>query len=439
MKTTANAGMQVEMDTAPSPTQRCGMRAAILTQGCGVVAQLSFKYGMILLYLRSLGIPVTRILVYVAFPSLAYLLNVPVAYYADRCGKKRLATPCLAVSAAGFAVLAISGSLPRASREAAAVLGIFIFSVAQVPFTASWYALLSPVVPERMRGRFFGRLRLSWQAVGIAFTIVCALVLSEEAPTSTYQWLLAAITVGQVLKLLNYTRIPELEHHEQARHTLGGALGAVLHVPDYLPFCSYVFLLMLFTAAGPAVFVLIEKEALGFGDNTVMWLVNLAMLGSVFGFFLGGKAVDRHGTKRVFLLCHFAYGALMALFAFRAIAPAGRLAWAAGVNFCFGAIYAASSIAITTEIFALLPRENKSLAGAGVLSLHIGGGALSSILVAWVIKLGLLRETWTLGGVTMTNYDSVLLGYAGMVMLLVVTLGQVPSVLRKHEWLPGAR
>jgi MFS family permease len=343
------------------------------------------------------------------------------------------------VTAVGFALLAVAGSVPVASREAVAVAGILVFSIARVPFSASWYALLSPVVPEPMRGRFFGRLRLSWQMVGIAFTVICALALSEESPPSTYQWLLVVITAGQVLRLVFYRWIPELERPEEAHHSLREALSAVLHVPSYLPFCSYVFLLMLFTAAGPAVFVLIEKEALGFGDNTVMWLGNLAMLGSMAGFYLGGKAVDRHGTKPVFLTSHFAYGLLMALFAFRGVAGGGRLVWAAGINVCFGVIVAASSIAITTEILALLPQENKSLAGALAQSLYIGGGALSSVLVAWVIRLGPLRETWQVGGLTMTHYDSILIGFAGMVMLLVVTLGQVPSIVRTHEWLPGTR
>ncbi|MBT7301488.1 MAG: hypothetical protein HN849_18335, partial [Victivallales bacterium] len=123
-------------EASPSPVQRRGMLAAILTQSCGVIAQLAFKYGIILLYLRSLGIPATRILVYVALPFLGYLLTVPVAYYADRWGKKRLATFGLAVSTAGMALLALSGSLPQASREATAVLGILVFSVAQVPFSA---------------------------------------------------------------------------------------------------------------------------------------------------------------------------------------------------------------------------------------------------------------------------------------------------------------
>ncbi|MBT3381401.1 MAG: MFS transporter [Lentisphaerae bacterium] len=429
----------LERGQAVSPQQRRGMRFAILTQMSGTIAQLSFKSGMMLLYLRALGVPSTRILVYVSFPGLAYVLSVPAAYLADRFGKKRLAVPALAVSACGFGLVAMAGSFAGTTREVAAVLGTVVFSVAQVPFSASWYALLSPVVPEYMRGRFFGRLRVSWQAVGVAFTAVCALVLSEEAPPSTYQWLFAVVTVGQVLKLLIYRGIPELEQPRQVRTSLAQALSSVLHAPRYLPFCSYVFLLMLFTAAGPSVFALVEKEVLHFGDNLIVWLGNLAMVGSVTGFLLGGKAVDRHGTKPVFLISHFAYGIVMALFMCRAVAPEATFVWVGGVHFGFGLIFAASSIAITTEILELLPDENKSLAGAVAQSLYVGGSALSSVLAAWVLKLGVLRESWSLGRLSMTSYDAVLLGYAGMVMLLVVTLGQVPSVLRKHEWLPGAR
>ena len=337
------------------------------------------------------------------------------------------------------AILALAGFFPRPASELMVVLGILVYSVAQVAFGASWYALLSPVVPEDRRGRFFGKLRLAWQLMGIAFTVLCALVLSKQTPPLIYQWLLAAVTAGQVVRIFMYKRIPELEPPTATDARLWKALSDVVRLPAYLPFCSYVFLLMLFTAAGPALFVLIEKEVLTFGDNTVMWLSTLAMLGSVAGFYFGGKAVDRRGTKPVFLVCHFAYGLLMALFAFRAIAPAGRLAWVAIVNVCFGFVLAASSVAITTETLALLPRKNKSLAGAFLQSMYIGGGALSTMLVAWIIDLGLLRERWTLAGVTMTQYDSVLLAYAGMIVLLVVTLGQVPSVIRKHEWLPGMR
>jgi len=65
-----------------------------------------------------------------------------------------------------------------------------------------------------------------------------------------------------------------------------------------------------------------------------------------------------------------------------------------------------------------------------------GGIGLSGLLSAWALSLGVLSDSWTLWGQALSSYDAILLGYGGMVVLLVVTLGLVPSVLSKSEWMP---
>ena len=78
----------------------------------------------------------------------------------------------------------------------------------------------------------------------------------------------------------------------------------VLRIPGYLPFCAYCFLLMLFTGACPMIFSLMEKDVLGFSDDRIVLIGNLMALGGMLGFVLGGRMVDRFGTKYVFLCCH---------------------------------------------------------------------------------------------------------------------------------------
>ena len=58
---------------------------------------------------------------------------------------------------------------------------------------------------------------------------------------------------------------------------------------------------------------------------------------------------------------------------------------------------------------------------------------MGGVLSAGILKTGALREMWTFGGTTLSQYDSILLGCALLVVLLVVTLGQVPSVIGKGE------
>ena len=66
-----------------------------------------------------------------------------------------------------------------------------------------------------------------------------------------------------------------------------------------------------------------------------------------------------------------------------------------------------------------------------------GAVGLSGVLCAWILRSGMLADSWRLWGMEMSQYDTLLLGFAIMVVLLVVTLGLVPSVLRKHALFPG--
>jgi MFS family permease len=164
------------------------------------------------------------------------------------------------------------------------------------------------------------------------------------------------------------------------------------------------------------------------------------MAGSLIGFFIGGKAVGRWGTKPIFLSCHFGFGLVMLLFLFRVTDPAPlAIVMLAVVHFLYGIVWAASSIAISTEMLALIPPDNKSISTSICTVLMRMGGALSGALSAWALNAGFLNERWTLLGRELSQYDTILLGFAIMVIMLVVTLGLVPSVLRKAEWVPRLR
>ena len=138
----------------------------------------------------------------------------------------------------------------------------------------------------------------------------------------------------------------------------------------------------------------------------------------------------------MFLLCHFGYGAVLLAFLGRGLAPGPVIAIVGVLNFLYGLVYASASIAITTELLALIPPENKSLSTSLLDGLYRTGGALSGILAGWALGLGMFTESWVLWGMPMSQYDTILLFWSLMVVLLVVTLGLVPSVMRKAQWVP---
>jgi MFS family permease len=65
------------------------------------------------------------------------------------------------------------------------------------------------------------------------------------------------------------------------------------------------------------------------------------------------------------------------------------------------------------------------------------GAALSGMLAGWVLDSGMLSANWRLYGQELTAYDSLLIGFAMLVLLFIVVLGLVPSVMNKHRFMPG--
>jgi MFS family permease len=423
-------------DATPTPEQERGMSSAIWGQCSGYIAQVAFGNGLILLYLNSRHISSSNILILLALPELfVFFVNVPCSYWCDRLGSKRIGIPGLFLNVVGFACLPLSVCFDGVLGDVLIWAGIAIYSTGFGLFSSGWYALLIPLVPTPMRGRFFGRLRFSWQLVGVIFGGLCTLALTENSPGSAFQLVLGVLWFGLILRIFFYSRIPQLDKPRPGPG-FRRALAESILAPGYLSFCCYIFMLSLFTQSCPNIFTLIQKEKMHFGDREVVWLNTTLMVGSMFGFLLGGRAVDRLGTKLVFLVCHFALGAILILFLLRDHVPLPPVIAAGTFNYFLGLALAASNIAISTETLALLPSENKALAVSVSMMLYNGGKALSGLLGSWALKLGMLQNSWTLLGSTMSAYDTLLLLSAVMIVLLVVTLGLVPSVVRKAEWIP---
>lgn len=425
----------------PSLTEResrAAMNAAILVQCVGMLMMLMFTNGVLLLYFSALGLGAEKVVFYLSLPRLLQaMVTVPSAYYCASHGKKRIGHMGRLLMAVGGVCL-VAGSLVSGwQREACIALGVGLCGVGEAMFSSGWFALLDGIVPPVMRGRFFGRLRYSWQSVGVIVTAVCSLFMTNRSPLGAFYGVLAVGILGLLMSGTLYNlRIPEVEGESPVDEGPMATLLRVMRTPGYLPFCAYVFLITTFTATLPAIFGLLERNALGMGDRMVVWLGNSGMLGCVLGFFLGGRAVDRWGTKVVFLVAHFGYALAIGLFLLRNVMPVPFPAYLGALHFGFGAVCAASAIAISAEMLALIPAGNKSLATSVCTTLLQAGTALCGMLGAGLLRSGMLRESWQLGGLALSAYDGILLVAAAMVLLLTVTLGLVPSVIGKAEDMP---
>ncbi len=425
-----------------TPEQRRGMRLAIIAQCFGTLAHVAFRYGQVVLYLAALGLSDAKVVFYASLPMSFELLRLPMAYFADRYGKKRTGTIGLGMTVCGFVFWVLAGFLGRAMVEPMVLTGTICYGLGQALFSSSWFALLSPVVPADYRGRFFGKLRFGWQMVGMCFVLATGFFLGfgkADPPLWKFQLVFITINGGLLMRAFFYQGIPELEKATLSPGTLWQIMGKVIMVPKLLPFCAYLSLLMFFVGSAPLIFTMIQKDVLALPKGQVLVLMAVVMFGLNAGYLIVGSIIDRFGTKPVFLGCHFGYALTIFLIVMRGwISPlALQLVYLGVVGMALGFISASSSVAITSEMLGLAPRENKSLATSMVSCFEFGAVGVGGAVWAWVLSSDMLAPTWTFWGLAMSRHDTLLLGFSGMVLLLVITLGLVPSVFSRYESVPG--
>ncbi|MBF0279722.1 MAG: MFS transporter [SAR324 cluster bacterium] len=414
------------------------MRNVILGQCAGMLSMLVFQNGFMLAFLSYREMSSANILFLLALPQLMFFLCLlPAAYLSDQVGKKKLGVFGQILSVLGFLILLLS-SLFSIQSEWGMFIGIALFGLGTATFASNWFALLKPIVPEEIRGRFFGKMRASWQTSAIVFTFLSTLVLAKNSSSAVYHSIIASIIIFLIIRLFLYLKIPELEHNTE-KLSFVSSLRFMLKIPGYLQFCCYLFLLMLFVGGVPWMLNLLEKQYLGFTDNELVLMGNFLAIGSLAGFYFGGKIVDHWGTRPVFLLIHFLFGSVLFLFAVRSWIPFPLMITLGFLTSIYGFCLAASSIASAAEMMLLIPKENVSLTTALNTCMTAGGSALSGILAGKILDFEILSKQWQMWGHTMNEYDTILLGSAMMVMLLVVTLGLIPSVTGQRQMFPVNR
>jgi len=242
----------------------------LLTASFGGMSYLSFNNGILLSYFSHLGIPSATILILLSIlPLTTFLVIIPFSYFSDIFGKKRIGIIGMVFSFFGFALLIGVSYLPDSLRIMAVGFGIVVFGIGSAMTLGNWFALLHPIIPENIRGRFFGQLRLTWQSIGILFTLIVIYILELYPTLEMYQAILGIITILMLLRMFFYQQIPELDKSPVKKESFRISCLKVLNIPGYLPFCAYCFLLTLFTGACPQIFNLIEKDVLLWSKRSI--------------------------------------------------------------------------------------------------------------------------------------------------------------------------
>ncbi len=418
----------------PVRTEHEIRKICISTSFYGIL-EILFANSFMLLYFSALHISSERILFYLSVPMFIRIITLMLfAEWTEKIGKIKAGVWGLSLATVSAILLIAAGFTSKSFIEPVVFLAVLFYGVGFGIYLNSWFPMISTIVPTERRGRFFGVMRFIYQSAGIIFTFIVGLTLGKDSSIAIFQFYLVICCSFRIIGIIIYSRLPELDRQVDRGRTILSSIRHVIGKPGFIPFCSYAFLLSLFTGSCQSIFSLLAKDTLGMHGGHVIFLGNLVTFGALFGYFCGGLMVDRLGTKHVFFFCHFSFAASMVLFLSRDFLPLPLMLVIGSLSFVFGIVQAASGIAISSEMMAVTPPDNKPMGTAVCYSLISLGISLSGIFSSIVLKLGILSPEWKFLGKTFGPYDALLLFCGVMIFLLTVTLGLVPSVVKKVQW-----
>jgi MFS family permease len=185
----------------------------ILSQCFGQLAILSFDNGLMFNFFSELTKEDSQIILLLKVPNfICFLLVLPLAYYADRYGKKLLGQVGNVVQVFGLLIIAAASIFENPLPTL--YCGVTIFACGIALFRCSWFALIDPLIATKERGHFFARLRTAWKVVGVLFTLLVQYMIGVSSSAILVQ-LIIFVAFLSIIQIYYYHLIPELEKAEK--------------------------------------------------------------------------------------------------------------------------------------------------------------------------------------------------------------------------------
>lgn len=385
--------------------QERGMRNVIIAAVTGTLFfQALLNGGPLILYARRLGAGDVIIGLLTAVIQICVILQVPLAREVEARGKKRMLVPGIVLSVVFALPMVFLRYLPETPglRPAVLLAAVGLLAVMRQPVLVSWMPLLSDVVPDDERGRFFGRMRTVWHLAALSLALVIAAAFGERSDWWQFQALFSVGILAYLVRLPFVRRIPELAPHPRTE----GRSRLSFYRQALRDRSFMIFLAMLGIAGfmnvmmGPFTITYMEDILVYRHDLIVFAATALPILGGILTLMLWGHLADRIGNHAIFAVTLIGTAVTRLVWPF--VAPDSTVSVIAVCLSLFfrGLLLAGFGIAATRYLYNALPADNKSgyvstyTMAAGVatgLGPLLGGLLLAALPMRPIASLGLDR------------------------------------------------
>jgi MFS family permease len=419
-----------------SPSQRSAARRnAIRSALCGCVAEVMLdSSAVVILYIAMLGGSDTFALFSTSLSGIAYtLLLIPFSGITDRVGLQRSVNIACSVGAAAFVLMALAPLAGDAAKHVV-IAGCLVFGLTRPLYLTAWYPLLGNFLLPPDRSHFFSTMRFAYMLLNTVIFALIGLALGKHPPL----WLLQAVIAAAGLLLLGRQffigRLPvEQGATAASAQGLAPALGMSIRNAPLTGFSIYACCLTFANCAVTPLSFIYLKSRLDTPANLVVIISSLGMAGTIVGYLAASHLIRRLGTRWVQIATHAVF-ILVPLGCFLCGKGLGAavtlIAALLFVNSFAGSCF---SVCASSEMLALAPAANRTMAAAFCNTCINLGNAIGRTGIALTLGSGLLAAEWTLNGVAISRYQSLFLFFALAASFFLILLVLIPSVVPKHE------
>ena len=272
---------------------------------------LTWTTGAVLIgYLLHFGATSTQIALVGSVPLLAQIMSPFAAFLAGALGRRRLLTATFAILGRGAWVLAVflpQLGLPSGAEATVLVWLVLFSSVFQSSTSTLWSAWMGDVVPDAVRGRYFGLRTGIVGIVGTAANLGAGWFLDHVNAPLSFQVVLGVSLLCAAAGIVIY-----FQQYDPPSPTLHMGLGAVLREPladpnfrKLLRFATFWQFVVLLAAPFVIPYFL---DGLGLTFTQVAIWSAIAAATALVTTILWGRVADRFGNKSVLAIGTFIAG-----------------------------------------------------------------------------------------------------------------------------------
>ena len=360
-------------------------------------------------------------------------LLLPFAIVANKLGYKKT---IIGGTVTGFFLISFAATAPWFGENLARTIlltSLGLFCIMATMYISAWFPLLSTFLSAKNRSQFFGKMRFSWQLTTVIYFFVCGLIIGKKPPIWALQLVIFISGLGLLVRAWYIHLIPEAQDKNKNKLDFKEGLDDALNNKPLCGFSVYICCLYLAAYATlPLTYVYLKH--LKVPDNIVVIISSIALGGTMTGFLLAGRLVDKFGVKKLMLFIHFSFAVVNLALFFINNGGILNLIFIGFMVAIYGFFLACSSVAISSEMMTMASPENKAVSMAFCGSFYAAGVGGSRLLTSLVLGAGLLAKEWKMGSMVINHYQSLFLIFGCAITFVCLMLVLVPAVFPKSNY-----